>query len=448
MLAKLRTATREAVPFGNWLHLVTPTYDWTPAHLALIRTHLDSVTAGDCKRLALFLPPRHGKSAMTTVRYAAWRIERNPAQRIIIGAYNQDLAEHFSRQIRRIVRERGVELQADRQTAAEWETAQGGGVKAAGVGTGVTGRGADLIIIDDPVKSREEANSEAYRNRCWDWYTNDLYTRLEPSGAICLIQTRWHEDDLAGRILTSEQAADWQVVNLPAEAEAGDPLGRLDGAPLWPGRFDVAALADIRAVMGQDYEALYQQRPRPPKGTLFQAEWFNRNVQVYERGVYSLVVQGWDTAFKEGQENDYTACVTIGRLSMTGALHVLNVYRQRVAFPELVRAIEQQAERWQPHAIVVEDKGSGTSAVQSLQRTTGLPIVAVPAEADKVARANRITAYCEAGKVSIPSGRMFDDLISELVRFPSGKHDDQVDAFVHALQRIASGTQRARVREY
>jgi predicted phage terminase large subunit-like protein len=447
MLHRIRAQANEPIPFADWLHIVTPSYDWTPAHLALIRTHLDSVTSGDCKRLALFLPPRHGKSAMTTVRYAAWRIERNPAQRIIIGAYNQDLAEHFSRQVRRIVRERGVELQADRQTAAEWETSQGGGVKAAGVGTGVTGRGGDIIIIDDPVKSREEANSEAYRNRCWDWYTNDLYTRLEPSGAICLIQTRWHEGDLAGLILSSEQAADWTVVNLPAEAEADDPLWRAEGAPLWPQRFDAAALADIRAVMGQDYEALYQQRPRPPKGTLFQADWFPRFMLLYVRPVYSLVVQGWDTAYKEGQENDYTACVTLGKLS-TGQLHVLDVYRKRVAFPDLVRAIEQQAQTWQPNAIVVEDKGSGTSAVQQLQRSTGLPILAVPAEADKVARANRITAFCEAGKVSIPQGRQFDELISELVRFPSGKHDDQVDAFVHALQRITSGTQRARVREY
>ena len=232
-----------------------------------IREHLDQLTAGQIKRLAIFVPPRHGKSALATIRYPVYRLSREPGLRVIIGCYNSLLAEKFSRQALRIARDSGVALDPARQQIHDWETTAGGGMRAVGVGAGITGQGGGLVIIDDPVKCREEANSPTYRERVWDWYREDLYTRLEPDGAIVLIQTRWHEDDLAGRILASEQAGAWTVVNLPAEAEAGDPLGREPGAPLCPARFDRAALADIRATLGTwAYTALYQQRPLPEGG--------------------------------------------------------------------------------------------------------------------------------------------------------------------------------------
>ena len=405
-----------------------------------IQAELDRLTKGEIRRLALFLPPRHGKSAMTTVRYAGWRLERDPSLRIIIGAYSGDLSELFSRQIRRIIRDRNVTLNDERQRAGEWETEYGGGIKAVGVGSGVTGRGAQLIIIDDPVKSREEANSMAYRNRVWDWYTNDLYTRLEPGGSMILIQTRWHEDDLAGRILASPQADTWTVVNLPAEAEDDDELGRQPGNPLWPARFDKAALADIRETLGVEYYALYQQRPQPASGTIFQRDWFPRPGDIPERGACDVVMQGWDTAFKKDQGADYSACVTMG-------LHqnhyvVLGVWRGRVEYPGLLRQIRAQAERWRPDTILIEDKGSGTSAVQTLQAETLLPIVPVSATSDKVQRANLITGVCEAGRVYVPQGPEGDMLLDELLRFPSARHDDQVDAFVHVLAKLAQEGQR------
>ncbi len=196
---------------------------WNPRHLRSLQAELERIWLGQTDRLMLFLPPRNGKSELCTVRFPLYLLEREADRRIVVGAYNQSLAERLSPRSRRLARELEREgrlaLSAERRTAADWETAAGGGIRAVGVGSGVTGLGADLILIDDPVKSREEAESRAYRDRVWDWYRDDLYTRLEPGGAIVLIMTRWHEDDLAGRILTSEDAGTWRVVRLPAIAE-------------------------------------------------------------------------------------------------------------------------------------------------------------------------------------------------------------------------------------
>ncbi len=188
----------------------------------------------------------------------------------------------------------------------------------------MTGQGANLIIIDDPVKSREEANSVAYRERCWDWYTNDLYTRLEPGGAIILIMTRWHEDDLAGRILASEDGPNWTVISLPAEAGENDPIGRAVGEALCPDRFPLEKLQEIKRVLGTDYYALYQQTPQPPEGNLFKRDWFRRDAIIPDRKHMPFVVQAWDTAFKEGEENDYSACVTLGYYQ--GRIYVMDVF--------------------------------------------------------------------------------------------------------------------------
>lgn len=246
----------------------------------------------------LFVPPRHGKSELTTVRYPAWRLERKPTTRVIVGCYNSTLAEKFSRKARRICNER-MALSRDRVAVSDWETEAGGGLRAVGVGSGVTGQGGDLIIVDDPIKSREEANSQAYRERVWTWWTDDLYTRLEPDAAIVLILTRWHMDDLAGRILASEDAPNWTVVSLPAFAEANDPLGRSEGEALCPERFDERDLAEIKAVQGSSFEALYQQRPSALEGSIFKREWWR---YYREAPRFSRIIQSWDTAFKAGQD--------------------------------------------------------------------------------------------------------------------------------------------------
>lgn len=423
--------------FGAWLGEVTPSWHWDWPYLAYIREHLDKVTTGECKRLAIFIPPRHGKSEMVTVRYPVWRLERDPSLRVIIAAYGQLLAEKFSRKARRIAEGRPIALAQDRFAVHDWETAAGGGVRAVGVGSGITGQGGNLIVIDDPVKSRDEAESETYRERCWDWYRDDLYTRLEPHGAIILIQTRWHEDDLAGRILASEDAPNWTVITLPALAEEGDALGRAVGEALCPARYDAEALRRIQQMNARSFYALYQQRPQPDQGTIFQRDWFPRQNAI-DRSTARLVVQAWDTAYGEGQESDYTVCVTVG--VHPNGLFVLGVWRGRVDYPNLLRAMNAQAQMWRPEVVLVEDRGSGQSAVQTLRAQTALPIIGVPAVKSKVERAQTVTGLCEAGRVVIPPTEWGDVLLDELLRFPTAKHDDQVDAFVYAVQRAGNLT--------
>src|SRR6185369_2890471 len=204
--------------------------------------------------------------------YPVYRLRLDPALRVVVGAYNATLASKFSRKARRIALAAGVALSDERTAVEDLETTAGGGMRAVGVGGGITGQGGDLIVIDDPVKSREEAESEVYREKVWSWYTDDLYTRLEPGGAMILIMTRWHMDDLAGRILASEGAAKWTVVNLPALAVENDALGRAMGEALCPERYDEAALEAIKSEGGMSaysFAALYQQDPRPRDGNMF-----------------------------------------------------------------------------------------------------------------------------------------------------------------------------------
>ncbi len=363
-------------PFHAWLKQVSPSMHWDWKHQQYIYERLKAVTSGECKRLMIFLPPRHGKSELVTVRYAGWRIKQDPTLNVILGSYNQRLANRFSRKIRRVLSDdagnagtlacidaaasradvvnrkshaggtgmagKGARVPTNQESPfpftarranseAEWETSKGGGLRAVGVGGGVTGFGAGLIVIDDPVKSRAEAESPTYRDKIWEWFNDDLYTRLEPNGAIILIQTRWHEDDLAGRLLREMQEEDgeqWEVINLPALAEAGftaetqrrgedeeeltgmkgmvkngretpipfnssipvnssqrlsvsavqisgDPLGRAQGEALCPERYDEAALERLRRKLGSySFAALYQQRPVPAEGGLFKRAWF------------------------------------------------------------------------------------------------------------------------------------------------------------------------------
>ena len=206
--------------FRRWIKGTAKGWTWNWKHQVFLYKKLEMVTIGKTKRLMIFMPPRHSKSETVTVRYTAWRMARDPKAAIVLGCYNQRLANRFSRKIKQPVREE-VALSNERSASNEWETEAGGSLCAVGVGAGVTGYGADLIVIDDPVKSRSEAESKAYRENTWDWFNDDIYTRLEPNAAIILIQTRWHEDDLAGRLLAEAKngGEQWEVVSLPAIAE-------------------------------------------------------------------------------------------------------------------------------------------------------------------------------------------------------------------------------------
>ena len=428
----LTTRTPE---FENWLPQVNPSWDWQAVHIRFLLAHLRQVTDGQVRRLMLFMPPRHAKSETVTVRYSVWNLERNPHERVIIGAYNQVLANLFSRKARRIARLRGFALADDKVAVDEWETSAGGGFKAVGVGSGVTGRGGELIVIDDPVKSREEAESQAYRDRVYDWYTNDLYTRLEPHGKIICIMTRWHDDDLAGRILAGEDGPNWKVVSLPAIAEADEPpmpdgLGRKAGEPLWPARFDLAALEETRRVLGSSWYALYQQRPQAAEGAIFKRDWF-RYVDRLPDDLPSKAFY-FDTAYGEKETQDYSTAVIVGR-DKEFNYYVVPVMRERREFPDLVALALHVRNVWKV-PVKVENKASGKSLVQSL-RKLGVPAIELdPGGKDKVARAYSITEWFESGKVFFVRHPLLPILEDELLRFPSAKHDDLVDAMVMGLR--------------
>lgn len=382
----------------------------------------------------IFEPPRHGKSELSSVRFPAWLLERNPGTRIIVGSYNQQLANTFSRKTRRICEGR-ITFSKDRTAVEDWETASDGGYKAVGVGSGVTGRGANGLIIDDPVKSREEANSRVYRDRCWDWYKEDLYTRLEPGAWELLEMTRWHHDDLAGRILQSEDGPNWTVVSLPAFAEANDPLGRLEGEALCPDRFNREELLAIQQVLGSAFQALYQQRPTAIEGSIFKREWW----QYYrEAPVFTRIIQSWDTAFKKGKENDPSCCLTWGEAK--NGYYLLDRWNQRVEYPELKRTAKQMNSKWNPNACLVEDKASGQSLIQEMKRETRIPIIAINPDADKVARANSVTPLCEAGKVFLPEDAPWIlEFIDQMAIFPNADHDEDADCTSQALSYMARG---------
>jgi predicted phage terminase large subunit-like protein len=381
---------------------------------------------------------------MTTVRYAVWRLTQDPTQRIIIGAYNATLACKFSRKARRIAQSR-LNLSTDRTAVEDWETLEGGGVRAVGVGGGITGQGGDLIIIDDPVKSREEAESAVYREKCWEWYTDDLYTRLEPNGAIIIIMTRWHEDDLVGRILKSDKAGDWTVINLPAIAEEGDPLGREVGEALCPERYDRAALDDIRATQGEySFNALYQGRPSAREGSFFKVGQFHF-IDASEVPPLKMAVRSWDKAATEN-DGDFTAGVKIGR-DAEWRFYVVDVVRGQWETHTRDTRIRNTAEM---DGIKVRVRGSqdpgsaGVSDAQAFRRLlAGFTVNTERETGDKQTRADPFSAQINGGNVWIVRGVWNSAFIEEYRAFPSGTNDDQVDAGANGfneLTRIQQGT--------
>lgn len=439
------------LPFDQWLTAVTPAWRWDWPHLVYMRHQLERLRRREIDRLWMFTAPRHGKTEQNTVRFAAHWIETTPTARIIIWAYNQTLAEKFSRKIRRIVTARGIPLNPERNASGEWETKAGGGVRAAGIGVGITGMGADLILIDDPVKNRQEADSQAYRDRVYESYTDDLTTRCEPGCLIAGTMTRWHVDDLAGRILASPEGRCWTTVNLPAIAEEDDPLGRQVGEALCPDRYPIEVLEQRRLVMGRNFYALFQGRPAPAEGDTFRRSWFryweaDQNLlilydsdgsrqRVVPRGDCRIFMTV-DLAFSLKKSADYCV-VAVWAATPDSQLVLLDLHRERLAEPDLLKLVRHEFARHRASTIDVESNGAQLGVVQNLRRGGigddgaryfGLPVRAVPSSLDKVSRASTAVVVCQAGQLFFPRyAPWLAEYERELLSFPNDAHDDQVD---------------------
>ena len=446
---KLRQAHRlkRGLPrdFRHFLERVTPAWNWSWRHLAYLQYQLDRVTDGEIKRLMIQMPPRHGKSETATIRYPVYRLNMDPELRVVVGAYNATLAGKFSRKARRIAQHAGLALSDERRAVEDWETTAGGGMRAVGVGGGITGQGGDLIIIDDPVKNREEAESEVYREKVWSWYTDDLYTRLEPGGALIVIMTRWHMDDLAGRILAGEAAHKWTVVNLPALALENDPLGRRPGEALCPERYDEAALQAIKTegqMTEYAFAALYQQDPRPRDGNMF----LRAKVEIVDAvpAELKLRVRYWDKG--GGPKGDPTAGVRMATNAERTVFYVEDVRHARVTVDDRNRLMRQTAALDGQHVRgwVEQEPGSGgkESAQLTVRDMAGFPYYAEPVSGDKVIRAEPLAAQWQAGNVKLVRGAWNKAYLDEMEAFPSGVHDDQVDASSGAFNKLALAQRR------
>lgn len=414
-----------------------------PPFLELVVARLEAVERGEIRRLIISMPPRHGKSLLASTFFPAWYLGRNPDRYVIAASYGAELAEDFGRRIRNTVQSplhRAIfpesRLAEGSAAAHRFDLTRGGAYYAVGRGGSMTGRGAHLLSLDDPLKDAEEANSPTIRRNLQLWFATTAYTRLMPGGAVVLTQTRWHEDDLAGWLLREYAAEGWEVLSLPAIAEEHDLTGRAEGEALWPERFSNEALQSIKRQLGSAaFASLYQQRPAPIEGRVFRREWWRRYTAAPAPSELLRIVMSVDTAFKAGQENDYTAVTIWGETDTEYCL--LHAWRERVEFPELKRKIIEFARAWSPYAVLIEDKGSGQSLLQELDRDTNLPLHPVKVTSDKMSRAVGVTAIIEAGKVLLPvSAGWLDDFFEEVSTFPGSRHDDYVDTLTQALRYL------------
>jgi len=436
----------------------------------LIADRLESAERGETPRLMIFMPPRHGKSELCSRMFPAWFLGKNGGKEIIAAAYSAELQASFGRDARDYVLSAeykeifpDAHLPKDASAKTDWEVHHVMGKKkrrskyfGTSVAGSATGKGAHVFIIDDPVKDRAEANSKTIRDRAWDWYTSVAYTRLEEkSSAVVVIMTRWHEDDLAGRMIAKDNEAlsdpnserfleGWDIISLPAIAEEDERfeirnsdyqerlgakfVGRKVGEPLYPKKFPVERYSQIRELDRGDYEALYQQRPSIEEGEIFKREWWHFYKKSDLPPDSILVLQSWDTASTRNETSDPS-------VGLTGVWDGRNLYltrrvRGKFTYPDLKRTLLNEYETVKPHKVLVEYKSSGIDLVEDLKQTL-LPITPIHVRGDsKLARALSATHLVESGRVRVPEGEPWvEEFIDELKKFPNAKNDDQVDAF-------------------
>lgn len=424
---------------------VLPYYRQRPHTDLLAQVLTEGVLAaerGEDARIIVEMPPGFGKSSVCSVALPLWTLQRHPSWEVVLVSAEASLATKWSRDCRRVITDGeipGLSLSPESRAVTEWETTGGGSLIARGVGGQITGRRARLMLIDDPVKNLTDAHSRFQRDVLWDTWQSVLKTRLRPGSVVVLVMTRWHEDDLAGRLLASASAESWTEIRLPAIAEDNDPLGRAPGEPLLSPMIDetpeqaLARWDEIRAEVGPYvWDALYQQRPQPPGGAVFKTDWWQHNPVPSS---FDRLITSWDLTFGS-QIGDYCVGQVWGQLGADCWL--LDQVRGRWAFNEQVHQIQRLAELWpEASAHIVEKAATATAAHETLSRTVP-GILLRPPRGNKEVRAQAVAPMVEAKNVNIPKeAPWLDDFHSEVAGFPSSApHDDIVDAMSQALDYL------------
>lgn len=422
--------------FEAWCEWALEPMGQTPAtHHRLLINALEALARGDISRLMVAMPPGSAKSTYVSTLFPPWWLAQDPTLSMIAASNTAELAERFGRRVRNTIAEHGAMLgyglAADNAAAGRWETDRGGEYYAAGVQGTITGRRADLAVIDDPVKTRAEADSQLVRDRIWDWWRDDLTTRLKPHAKVAVVATRWHEDDLSGRLLNEAATGGqrWHVISLPMEAELDDPLGRQPGERLWGDWFTPEMVAEAKRE-SRTWSALYQQRPAPETGDYFKADWIKSAptpprsaLRVFGASDYAVTSDG----------GDWTVHVVVG-IDADDRIYLLDLWRDQASSDRWVEAFCDLVIQWKPMGWA-EETGQIRAGVgpwldrRMRERRAFCAREQFPTRGDKSVRAQSIRGRMALSGLYVPPDAPWRaDLLSELMSFPAGKHDDQVDA--------------------
>ena len=447
-LEKLKDQELSQQKFIKFVEKVWPSFISGRHHRRMAEA-FERVANGQCKRLIINMPPRHTKSEFASYLLPAWFLGKFPGKKVIQTSHTAELAVGFGRKVRNLVDTEqyheifpDLALSTDSKAAGRWNTSKGGDYFAIGVGGAVTGKGADLLIIDDPHSEQEAAmaavNPDVY-DKVYEWYTSGPRQRLQPGGAIVIVMTRWAQRDLTGQVLKSaaqRSGEDWEVIEFPAILPSGNPL--------WPEFWSLAELEALHEELpNSKWQAQYQQNPVGNESAIVKRDWW-RWWEEDQPPECEYILQSWDTAFEKTQRADYSAGTTWGIFTHhkdnTKNIILLNTYKKRVEFPELKRDVLREYNDYDPDTIIIEKKASGAPLIYDL-RAMGIPVQDyTPSKGqDKIARLNAVSDIIASGRVWVPQTRWAEELVDEIAAFPSGEHDDLVDATTLALMRFRQG---------